>query len=351
MTIPVDRLGAAASNVLHKTVSGGLADLTPVPRTLIDSGPNRSVYRMAGAEQHDRAPVLLVPPLAVPSLCFDLRRGCSLTEHLTEIGRRTYLVDYGSIAFADRRLGIEHWVYEVVPKAIAAASRNAGGRKVHVVSWCLGGIFSLLASAADPELPVASITAVASPFDVSAIPFLAPARPLVDLTRGHLLTPFYRLLGSAPRRAVRTVFQLSALDKYVTKPWALLSHLDDREFLAQIEAVDRFTANMAAYPGRTFGQMYHSFFRANDLFDGTITLAGRTLALDAVTVPVLVIAGDNDTLAPRRAVRRLPELLTGAARVTFEVCPGGHLGVLTGRRARETTWPTIDGFVDAVSGE
>jgi polyhydroxyalkanoate synthase len=332
------------------TLSGGFADLAPVPRVLVDAGPNRSTYRMTSRPGTTGGPpVLLVPPLAVPPLCFDLRRGCSLAEHLVAGGRATYLVDYGTIAFANRRLGIEHWVYEVVPKAIRAASRDAGGRDVHVVAWCLGGIFTLLAAAVDSELPIASITAIASPFDVTAIPFLAPARPLVDLTRGHLVTPFYRLLGSAPRRAVRAAFQLSALDKYVTKPWALLTHLDDREFLAQIEAVDHFTENMVAYPGRTFGQMYHHFFRANDLYDGTITLGGRDLSLSTVTAPVLAIAGEKDTLAPKRAVGRLPELLTASEDVSFEVCPGGHLGVLTGRRARDTTWPTVDGFIDRVA--
>lgn len=350
MIVSGRQLSSATANVLQKTFSGGVADLTPMPRVLVDSGPSRSVYRFtAGTADPDGPPVLLVPPLAAPALCFDLRRGCSVAEHLVDGGRSTYLVDYGTISFSDRRLGIEHWVHDVVPRAVEAVSAEHGGGPVHVVSWCLGGIFSLLASASAPELPVASITAVASPFDVTAIPFLAPARPLVDLTRGHLLTPFYRFLGSAPRKAVRAVFQLTALDKYVTRPWAMLSHLDDREFLAQVEAVDRFTANMIAYPGRTFGQMYHHFLRSNDLYEGTMTLAGRDISLADVTVPVLAIAGSRDTLAPKGAVRRLPELLTGSEDVTFRVCPGGHLGVLTGRGARETTWQEIDAFLDRVS--
>jgi len=79
------------------------------------------------------------------------------------------------------------------------------------------------------------------------------------------LTAAYRFMGGAPKALVKKAFQLSAFDKMITKPVAILSHLDDREFLAQIEAVDRFTDNMIAYPGRTFGQLYHRFFRANDL--------------------------------------------------------------------------------------
>ena len=37
-------------------------------------------------------------------------------------GRPTYLVEYGEISFKNRKLGMEHWVTEVVPEAIKAVS-------------------------------------------------------------------------------------------------------------------------------------------------------------------------------------------------------------------------------------
>ncbi|PRX49112.1 polyhydroxyalkanoate synthase [Prauserella shujinwangii] len=349
MTSPPARLAAAASNVVAKVLRGGVADLRPVPRVLIDQGPNRSVYRMTGSGGPAPAgpPVLLVPPLAAPALCFDLRRGCSLAEHLVDGGRRTYLVDYGNVAFSDRRLGVEHWIDEVLPRAIRKVSADAGGQRVHVVAWCLGGIFSLLTTADQPDLPVESVTTIASPFDFTAIPLVAPFRPLIDLTGGHLLTPVYRALGGAPSYLVGPVFRATGLNKEITKPLAILKNLDDRDFLAQIEAVDHFMANMLAYPGRTFGQLYHRFFRANDLAEGSVDLGGRVISLSGVKVPTLVVAGENDTIAPRRAVERLVDLLENAPEVRFESAPGGHLGVLTGRRARGTTWRYLDEFLDA----
>ncbi|KAA9155941.1 alpha/beta hydrolase [Amycolatopsis acidicola] len=341
-------MAAAAANVVGK-FRGGLADLRPVPRTLIDQGPNRSLYRLVSDEEPDGPPVLLVPPLAAPALCFDLRRGCSLAEHLVAGGRRTYLVDYGNVAFSDRRLGIEHWIDEVLPRAIRKVSEDSGGQPVHLVAWCLGGLFSLLTAASGDELPIGSIATVASPVDFTAIPLIAPFRPLVEATGGHLLTPFYRVLGGAPSYVVGRVFWATGINKEITKPLAILRNLDDRDYLAQIEAVDHFMDNMIAYPGRTFGQIYHRFFRANDLAEGSVDLNGRIISLARIKVPVLVIAGENDTIAPRRAVERLTGLLDGAPSVRFETAPGGHLGVLTGRRARGTTWHHIDNFLDEVA--
>jgi polyhydroxyalkanoate synthase len=341
---PID----AAANLWDMSPLGpGLADRTPTPSSVIDSGPQRTVrrYRLPrSASAH--SPVLLVPPLAAPARCFDLRRGCSVAEHLISLGYPTYLVDYGAISFSDRQLGLEHWVEDVIPNAVEAVRADAGGDcEVQVVGWCLGGIMSLL-SVAGESLPVSSITLIASPFDFAKVRGAAPIRQLAELTGGRVVTALYQALGGAPAPLVSLGFQLTALDKRITKPLTLLRNLDDRELLAHIEAVDDYMAHMLAYPGRTFGQLYHRFFRVNDLADGCVDLEGsKTIALADVEVPVLVVAGSNDVLAPREAVEHVVDLLPGSPDVRFMTAKGGHLGVLTGRSARDTTWKHLDRFL------
>jgi polyhydroxyalkanoate synthase len=345
-----DQVVSAASNVAHKMLYGGVADLRPMPRTLIDDGTLREVYhyRPQGRVRESGDPVLLVTPLAAPALCFDLRRGCSVVEHLVTQGRPTYLVEYGEVSFANRTLGIEHWVDEVIPAAIKEVSEHAGGRPVHLVGWSLGGIFSLLVAADRADLPIASLTVVGSPVDVTRVPLVAPIRPLLNITDGGgLVTQLYRMLGGAPKPLVRRAFQLSSFNKHVTKPLAIAANLDDADFLAQIEAVDRFTANMIAYPGRTFGQLYHRILKGNQLASGVVKMDDRReIALADITVPTLVFAGASDGIAPVRSIQPMTKLLTGAPSVRFEIVPGGHLGMLTGRAARRTTWRIIDEFLD-----
>ncbi len=346
-----DQLGAAAANVFDRIVRGGLADLRPLPTAIIDEGPQRTVRRYLQQSGTDGPPVLLVPPLAAPARCFDLRRGCSVAEHLLAAGHPNYVVDYGSIAFGDRNLGIEHWVEEVLPRAIEAVSRDDPAhpdRPVQLVGWCLGGIMSLLV-AADARVPIRSVAMVASPFDVTQVPLIAPLRPLVNLAGGTVGSVLYRMLGGAPAPLVRRIYQLAGFEKYVTKPLVLAANLDDREFLAQVEAVDAFMGGMLAYPGRTFGQLYHRMLRRNDLANGSIELGGRTIELARVRVPVLSIAGEGDGIAPRKAVHHVAELLPRAAEVRIATAPGGHLGVLTGRAARRTTWPLLEEFLHATA--
>jgi polyhydroxyalkanoate synthase len=346
---PIEAAIDAAANVWDMTPLGaGIADTTPTPSAVIDIGPQRTVHRFRQPRTPTaHSPVLLVPPLAAPASCFDLRRGCSLAEHLIALGYPTYMVDYGPISFQDRQLGLEHWVEDVIPNAIAAAYEDSGGCEVQLVGWCLGGIMSLLAVAGQ-SLPVSSVALIASPFDFSKLRGAAPIRQLSELTGGRLVTALYTALGGAPAPLVSLGFQLTALDKRVTKPLTILRNLRDRDLLAHIEAVDDYMANMLAYPGRTFAQLYHRFFRVNDLADGRIELSdGETVDVADIDVPVLVVAGSNDVLAPEPAVHHVASLLSGSPDVRVRTAPGGHLGVLTGRSARTTTWAELDAFLRA----
>jgi polyhydroxyalkanoate synthase subunit PhaC len=343
-------LPAAAANLVG-LARGGVGDLRRMPRELVEEGPLGALHRylpLPGVPAAGGEPVLLVPPLGAPDFAYDLRRGCSLVEHLLGQGRPVHLVDHGPKTFADRRLGMEHWVDEVVPWAARLTADDAG-QDVHLVGWSIAGVFCALAVAAGAQsgthLPVRTLTMIGSPVDVTAVPFVAPLRPLAVVTGGRGLSTLYRAIGSIPAPLVSAAFQLAAVDRLVTKPLTMLSRLDDRDVLAQIQAVDHLMANMHGYPGRLFGQIYHLMLRRNDLADGAIALAGRSIRLAAVDVPVLVVAGRSDVIAPLPAVQKAVDLLTGAPEVRFTTAPGGHLGVLTGRGARSSTWPALDAFL------
>src|SRR5215212_7943436 len=179
---PIASAVDAAANVWDMTPLGrGLADKRPTPSAVIDVGPQRTVHRYRLPRRPSaHSLVLLVPPLAAPASCFDLRRGCSVAEHLIALGYPTYLVDYGPIGWSDRALGLEHWVEDVIPNAIDAVSDDAGDAPVQLVGWCLGGIMSLLAAAGHAQLNVSSIALVASPFDFTHVRMMQPIRQLAE---------------------------------------------------------------------------------------------------------------------------------------------------------------------------
>ena len=216
-----------------------------------------------------------------------------------------------------------------LPAAVREASAHAGGRPVHVVGWSLGGIFALLAAADHPDLPIASLTVLGSPVDVTQVPLVAPLRPLLGLTDGRGLR--HPRLPRAGRRAdsrwCSWAFQLSSFQKLVTKPLAVADPPRRRRLPRAArggrpvhrphDRLPRPDLRPALPPVRQ-GQ------RARGRHDRA--RRPRRSSLSAITAPVLVFAGANDGIAPVAAVRAVVPLLTGSRDVRFEIVPGGHLG-------------------------
>lgn len=339
------RVLETGTNLFDFLLRGGLADTRRTPSVVLDEGPQRTVHRYEAVGEVTGPPVLLVPPLGAPAASMDLRRGCSLAEHLVNQGRPVYLVDYGPMAFQDRSYGLEHWIRDVLPSAIRTVSADRNGEDVRLVGWCMGGLFSLLTVAAFPELPVSAVALIASPIDLSKVRLADPLRVLGKVTGGQVLGTAFRMFGTVPGELVSLAFKTTALSTYLRKPVTLVKYGDEREALAHIEAVDELMSNMYGYPGRAMGQAYHRLIRGNELASGKVRGPTRMVELAEVRVPVLSIAGETDVLAPKAAAHHVAEILPNAPEVRLRTAPGGHLGVLTGRTAAETTWSYLDTFL------
>lgn len=336
-------------NLWDFLVKGGIADLTRTPSQIIDTGRTREVHRYDKAPRvrSKGLPVLLVPPLGSQASCFDLRRGLSLAEDFVQRGRPTYLVDYGPLTGDDRKVGIEHFINDVLPPAIRKVSEDAGGRDVHLVGWCMGGLLSMGTTAIYDDLPVRSLTMVASPFDMSKQPLLKPVQAVAKLTGGRLIGSALKAAGAVPAPLVSIGFKATALPTYLKKPRTLWTNRQDREFLGHVQAIDEIMNNMLAYPGRATLQVYQRMALRNELATGQIQGPTHLIDLANVRVPVMNVAGESDALVPPAAAHHVGDLLPNSPDVRLPLAPGGHLGVLTGTAAPDTTWTEINAFLSA----
>ena len=348
-TGPVAPRRQSVVNLWDFLVRRGIADLTRTPSDIIDSGRTRELhrYRRPKGVRAKGVPVLLVPPLGSQAACFDLRKGLSLAEHLVNSGRPTYLVDYGPLKGEDAKVGIEHFVNEVLPPAIRAVSDDNGGRDVHLVGWCMGGLLAIGTTAVHDDLPVRSVAMVASPFDLSDHPILKPVQTIAKVTGGRIIGTALKAAGSIPAPLVSLGFKATALPTYLKKPRTLWTKREDREFLGQVQAVDEIMNNMLAYPGRATLQVYQRMALRNELASGTVQGPNHLVDLAKIRVPVMNVAGEGDVLVPVRAAHHVGSLVTSSPDVRLPTAPGGHLGVLTGTKAPGTTWKHLDEFLTA----
>ncbi len=346
---PMELRRQAVLNLWDFLVRGGIADLSRTPSDIIDSGRTREVhrYQRVPGVRAKGIPTLLVPPLGSQAACFDLRKGLSLAEDLVSRGRPTYLVDYGPLKGEDGKVGLEHFVNDVLPPAIRAVSEDAGGRDVHLVGWCMGGPLSIATAAIYDDLPIRSVAMVASPFDMSNHPILRPVQAVAKVTGGRIIGSALKAAGSVPAPLVSLGFKATALTTYLKKPRTLWSRREDREFLSQVQAVDEIMNNMLAYPGRATLQLYQRMALRNELATGLVQGPNHLIDLANVRVPVMNVAGETDALVPVAAAHHVGTLLPNSPDVRLPLAPGGHLGVLTGTKAPDTTWTYLHDFLSA----
>lgn len=336
-------------------VGGGVADLTRTPSEVILDDPHTKVLHYLPEVDIDPGarPVLLVPPVNTAPSTMDLRRGNSLAEHLMLQGRPTYLVDYGEISTREHAaLGLGLWLDDILPRAVRAVSAANGGRDVHLLGWCLGGALALFTHSTHPELPIASVAMVATPWDFTKLGKFEPIRVLGKVTGGRVEHTMFRIMGGVPGRVNTLAFKFADPVRLAKKPYFLLKKSGDPEILAQIEAVDAMMDAMEAYPGLTIQQIYENFVRTGNLREGRMELRdGRIVTLEGVGVPVMNIAGTADNIfAPVASTHHLAALVPQHL-LTLQEAPGGHMGVLTGPRAKTTTWPAIDEFLRAAEAQ
>ncbi|MCM0619833.1 alpha/beta fold hydrolase [Nocardioides bruguierae] len=343
------QLSTAATTLGRLAVRRGLADLTPQPATvLLGTDDGGVLVRHDGASPTGPAaggaPVVLVGPPAAPGRVYDLRRGCSLVEHLLGTGRTTFLVELPEPL--DPRVDLLERL-PAVAACVRAAARASGIGTVHLLGWGLGGALGVLA-AASQDLPLASLTTLGTPWSLDAVPLSVPARPLLDSSAGAVRLGWRVTtgVGSAVPGA-RAALESRLVDTVVGAPLTAASRLDDPTYLAQLEAVEALRRDASAsiaraglaeheYAGRTYGQAYHRLL-------GPLVREGDTTVSPAtVRVPTLAVAGATDAIVSPEAVRSLVDALTGAPEARWEIVPGGHLGQLTGRGAATGTWPVLD---------
>lgn len=344
---PLEVRRDAVVNLFDFLVRGGIADTTRTPSEIIDAGRTRELHRYNRVKgvRAKGLPLLFIPPLGSQAACFDLRRGLSLAEDFVNRGRPTYLVDYGPLKGDDRKVGIEHFVNDVIADAIRKTSDDTGGRPVHILGWSLGGIMALTTAAVHSELPIQTVTMVGSPFDFSKNPTLAPVRAIGKYTGGRIIGTGMKVMGSIPAPLVSIGFKATSLPTYLKKPRTLWTRRNDREFLEQIQAVDKIMNNMLAYPGRATLQAYHRMALRNELAAGHFDGPNVHVDFANVRIPVMNVAGTTDVLAPIPAVQHVGSILPNSPDIRLPLSPGGHLGILTGTRAPETTWVEINQFL------
>ncbi|MGD0526383.1 MAG: alpha/beta fold hydrolase [Polyangiaceae bacterium] len=303
---------------------------SPVPLAMV----RKRLASPSGAVADTRAPVLLVHGFGQNRYAWHLPAR-SFANHLASAGFDVFNLDlrghgrsrhFGGV----RSHGVEDYVREDLPAAVAEVRALSGGRPVWVVGHSLGGLVGY-ASAPHLQGAVAGIASIGSPYHftrgsltLGALTVLFRAMALAPIPNAALpLAPVGLTMRLLRRFAESPLYPLPLRGWHAgsLEPHVLAQHLSmafDRAAIAEMS--DMFDwAVQRRFGGRDYD--YVERFEAMDL-------------------PLLVIAGGNDDLAPPASVR--PGFTRSRSRdKTYRVLPLGHIDLLVGRDAPLMTWSLV----------
>ena len=327
----MELVGTSAS--VRGAAGGGKLVYAHVPLAMVRK-------RLASNQGGTLAPILLVHGFGQNRYAWHLPSR-SLVNYLASAGFDVFNLDlrgHGRSRHlgARRSRGVEDYVHEDMPSAVDEVRALSGDRPVWLIGHSLGGLVSY---AAAPALAgaVAGIASIGSPYHFTRGSFSLGAIALFirALTMTRLRLPNAGIAVNSIGGVLRQVrrFAESPIYPFPLRGWhagALEPHvLDEHLRLAFDKAGIAELTDMFQWASqKRFGGPERDYVERFEKLD----------------LPLLVVSGDNDDLAPPASVRPAFERSTTHDK-TYRTMPLGHIDLLVGRDAPMLTWSLLGSWL------
>ncbi|MGB1949953.1 MAG: alpha/beta fold hydrolase [Marinobacter sp.] len=291
-----------------------------------------------------KTPIVIVPPLAVNMLIYDLFPQRSLVRFLRAKGFEVYLIDWGMPTRQHSHYNLHTYVAELLPAYLNRVREHSGEQELSLHGWSMGGMFTLFYSALSKDQHIRNAVVLGLPIDSHASGLMgllyqrvADVADFVRKRTGFRIHDVKPHWFHTPGWANTIGFKLTNPIGSVMGYWELIVRLGDREFVSNHATTSAFLDRMVAYPGGIIQDTVVRIWIDNQLSNGEIQIGEDVARLGNVNANLLAIAGQEDTLATPGAAKRVMDHVSSTDK-TFRVVPGGHMGILAGSKAPSESW-------------
>lgn len=334
--------GQASYDVVHDNGLVKLRHYHPLEEANI---PLPNGDELAVSQKRHRVPLVIIPPLAVNMLIYDLFPNRSYVKYMLASGFDVYLVDWGAPQKEHRHYGFQEYVGEFMPEFLNKVREHSGQQEVSIQGWSMGGVFCLLYPSLTGDQDIQNIISVAAPVNTHAsgpqgkvweMVLNGPAQLIRRYTnfRVHNLDPkWFHIPGWANALGFKLTTPVGSLQGY----WDLLMNLADREYVQKHTTTAAFLDGMVDYPGGIMQDMTIRVWLDNQFKRRRMLVSGKEVELGDCQASLLAFGGSNDPMVSAAAAKGALDVVASDDK-QFVIAPGGHLGVLAGSKAVEHNW-------------
>lgn len=283
-------------------------------------------------------PIVMVPSLINRHYVLDLMPERSFVEYLVARGHDVFIIDWGTPTAEDRYLDFDTICDQYIARAIRRACRLAQSEKAHLMGYCLGGTLAVIHAAVRPER-IATLSLLAAPIDFH------DDGPLSVWTRSKTFDvgAIVDGTGNVPWQLMQGAFVMLRPTLNLTKAVTLLDRLWDDDKLDSFFGLETWGNDNVSFPGACYQRYIEELYRNNALLEGTFTLSGQPVRLEAITCPLLNITFKHDSIVPYESAAVLSERIRSTDAELLRL-PGGHVGAVVSRKAAQGLWPKMATF-------
>ncbi len=316
------------------------------PKVEIYSDDGVKLYRyVPRTEKQYETPLLIVYALINKPYILDLYPERSVVRKFLDAGFDVYLIKWGDATIADQ-FGLNEYVDIFLYDFIEELKSYAGVDKISILGYCMGGGLSAIYTSLYPE-NVKNLMLLAS-----TLYFGKEVGGLVTLSDERFFDPeeVVAPFGYLPAWFLAERFKvLRPLDNYFTKYINLFLNADKEGFIDLFFRMERWIhdgVNVAPY---VYVQYIKELYQRNALCEGKLFINGKRVDPKRITMPVAVIVGKKDHLAPPKNTIGFLDYVGSKDTAIFEA-NAGHVGLVVSSRAMKM-WDEVVQWLAKRSGK
>jgi polyhydroxyalkanoate synthase len=229
-----------------------------------------------------KVPLVIVPPLAVNMLIYDLFPERSLVKYYLAQGFDVYLIDWGMPTRKHTHYNLNTYVTEFMPEFLAKIREHSGQKQLSLHGWSMGGVLTLCYTALTHDPDIRNLVILGTPINSHASGAIGKVYQFIERRadwvrkntgfRIHNLNPqWLHTPGWANVVGFKMTNPIGSLMGY----WELVVKLADRQFVVNHATTSAFLDKMVAYPGGIVQDMMVRIWIDNELAKGYMQL-GKT---------------------------------------------------------------------------
>lgn len=311
-------------------------------KELVFQDGKRKLYRYKQrAKKICPVPMLIVYAMVNRYTMLDLQPNRSMVRNLLDQGQDVYLIDWGYADRMDRFMTMEDYIDGFINDCVDYIREQHQLDAINLLGVCQGGTFSAIYAALYPE-KVKNFIPIVTPVDFDNKESLLNVWA-TEFDADLMIDAYGNVPGDMMNNAYMMLqpFTLS-VQKYVN----MVQIMGDTDKLADFLRMEAWIFDSPDQPAETLRRFLKDFYQDNKLVKGEFRLGGRLVELKNITMPVLNIYAELDTLVPPVSAKAMTKHV-GSKDVQELTYPVGHIGMFVSGKTQKTLAPKIAEWINA----